>query len=202
MVFNSLSHTRTNPHTGDLNDSELKVCVISHFISLISINVNFSACACVCVCVCQQGVHLAALLHHYCHFDRQLNALPYKVKVCEEGWTGGGAGRACNPDKTVRCRATGPAWNSCWAALLSLALSLSLSHSLTLKHSFILIFPSTPDSTTRCSTCVVKTSSVFALFDLHNFCLNYFPMTSTAEENPRLICRESQELMFIAAEMP
>ena len=42
-------------------------------------------CVCVCVCVCQQGVHLAALLHHHCRHDRQLNVLPYKVKVCEAG---------------------------------------------------------------------------------------------------------------------
>lgn len=143
-------------------------CVLSRTLSLWSQSMSILVHVPACVCVCQQGVHLAALLHHYCHFDRQLNALPYKVKVCEEGWTGGGAGRACNPDKTVRCRATGPAWNSCWAALLSLALSLSLSYSLALKHSFIPIFPSTPDSTTLCSTCVVKTSSVLALFDLHN----------------------------------
>lgn len=36
-----------------------------------------------CVIVCQQGVHLAALLHHHCRRDRQLNALPYKVKMRE-----------------------------------------------------------------------------------------------------------------------
>lgn len=33
--------------------------------------------------MCQQGVHLAALLHHHCRPDRQLNALPYKVKARE-----------------------------------------------------------------------------------------------------------------------
>lgn len=68
------------------------------------------ACPCsVCVCVFQQGVHLAALLQHHCHCDRQLNVLPYKVKVHEVDGKEEGQEEPVNHDNAVSCWATGPA---------------------------------------------------------------------------------------------
>lgn len=58
--------------------------------------------------VCQQGVHLAALLHHHCRRDRQLNALPYKVKAHEAAGKEEGQEEPVTVTMLFCCWATGP----------------------------------------------------------------------------------------------